>query len=140
MLAFAAMAPDERATDTGARGSRTVRIPGGARVDEGHALRVVVPEQPEVVAGSPFVEELGVVLVLCRVDGRLWCLDALCSHEGGRLAEGPLSEGRFAMCPLHLFRFDPETGACQGDLGPPAWTYAVEEDGADALVTLVPDD
>ena len=49
-------------------------------------------------------------MILCRVEGRLHALDALCPHEGGRIVPGPLVEGKYALCPLHNYKFDPRTG------------------------------
>ena len=33
--------------------------------------------------------------------------------EGGRLGRGPLHEGRYAVCPMHLYKFDVRDGAPQ---------------------------
>jgi nitrite reductase/ring-hydroxylating ferredoxin subunit len=79
---------------------RIVRVPGAALLEDGHARKVLVP-----VEGGPPLE-----IVLVRRSGILFALDSLCPHEGGRLAEGPLWEGRYVYCPLHLYRFDPRTG------------------------------
>ena len=81
--------------------TRLVRIPGVARLAEGEAKKILVPE-----GNGRAPREV----VLARLEGRLCALDSLCPHEGGRLAEGPLWEGRFVYCPLHLYRFDPGTG------------------------------
>ena len=70
-------------------------------LEEGHARKV----QYRLPSGA--VEEV----VLARVEGALYAADTYCPHEGGRLAEGPLMEGRFYHCPLHLYRFDPKSGA-----------------------------
>lgn len=69
-------------------------------------------------------------LLLCRVRGRLHALDTLCPHEGGRLAEGPLVEGRYAFCPLHLYKFDPRDGrAVEVDCAPARTLPVREVDG-----------
>lgn len=99
--------------------TRRVRIPGVARLPEGEARKVLVPaERP----GEPPLE-----ILLVRREGRLFALDTLCPHEGGRLAEGPLWEGGNVSCPLHLYRFDPRTGkAVEVDCAP-ATTFPVRE-------------
>jgi nitrite reductase/ring-hydroxylating ferredoxin subunit len=102
---------------------RRVRVPGVARLAEGHARKLVIP------AGAAGPEALEIVLV--RLSGKLYALDSLCPHEGGRLAEGPLWDGRFVACPLHLYRFDPRTGEADEVECEPARTYRVREvDGA----------
>jgi len=105
------------------RSVRRVRIPGVARLPEGESRKVLVPdEDPE----APPLE-----LLLVRLDGVLYALDSLCPHEGGRIAEGPLWEGAHVCCPLHLYRFDPRTGAAVDVDCEPARTYVVyESDGA----------
>ena len=110
---------------------RRVRVPGVARFPEGEARKVLIPaEEPD---GAPRE------LVLVRLRGKLYALDSLCPHEGGRLSEGPLWDGRFVACPLHLYRFDPRTGTAQDVECPPARTYVVREiDGAAELE--LPDD
>ncbi|MAF67528.1 MAG: hypothetical protein CMJ84_17960 [Planctomycetes bacterium] len=97
-------------------------IEGTAALEEGTARRV---EIGDTLAGS------GVELILCRVDGKISALDARCPHEGGRIIPGPLVEGRFALCPLHNYRFEPATGRAQGVACRKARTYRVRE-SADA--------
>jgi nitrite reductase/ring-hydroxylating ferredoxin subunit len=90
-----------------------------ARLVEGTARKVLVPAAR---AGAAPRE-----VVFVRLGGRLFALDSLCPHEGGRLSEGPLWDGRFVACPLHLYRFDPRTGAAVDVECDPARTYAVRE-------------
>src|SRR5262245_12594769 len=104
---------------TRSRSTRRVRIPGSARLRDGEAKKVLVPsERPDAAPHE---------VVLVRLGGQLFALDSLCPHEGGRISEGPLWEGRYVSCPLHLYRFDPRTGeAVEVDCGP-ATTYPVRE-------------
>jgi 3-phenylpropionate/trans-cinnamate dioxygenase ferredoxin subunit len=91
-------------------------IEGTTEIAEGHARKV---------------ELAGKQVVLCRVKGRLYALDAACPHEGGRISEGPLLDGKHAMCPLHNYRFDPRTGAAVGGVCEDAVTYRLrEKDGS----------
>ena len=55
------------------------------------------------------VEVNGKVLVLANVDGRFWAMEGICSHKGGRLAEGKL-QGVNVICPVHRSTFDVRTG------------------------------
>jgi nitrite reductase/ring-hydroxylating ferredoxin subunit len=101
-----------------------VRIPGAARLPEREARKLLVP----LPDGS--TREI----VLVRLDGELHALDSLCPHEGGRLAEGPLWGAGHLVCPLHLYRFDPRTGAAVDVDCEPARTFVVREvDGAAEL-------
>jgi len=102
-------------------------IQGTAKLAEGHAKKV---DLGDPLAGT------GRQIVLCRVDGELYALDALCPHEGGRISDGPLLEGRTAMCPLHNYRFDPRTGKAVGRVCKDARTYRVREKGGDCEIWL----
>ncbi|MDP6988826.1 MAG: Rieske 2Fe-2S domain-containing protein [Planctomycetota bacterium] len=101
------------------RGKPTI-IEGTAALEEGTARRV---EIGDTLAGT------GVELILCRVDGEVSALDARCPHEGGRIVPGPLVEGRYALCPLHNYRFEPATGKARDVICRKARTYRVRESG-----------
>ncbi len=49
------------------------------------------------------------VVVLFRVDGRFYCIDDVCTHDGGPLGEGRLYDHAIA-CPRHGAKFDIRTG------------------------------
>src|SRR5918912_617427 len=44
-------------------------------------------------------------IVLCRVNGKIYAMDAVCSHEGGPLEDGTL-QGYELKCPWHYAIFD----------------------------------
>ena len=46
---------------------------------------------------------------LFHVDGRFYCLDDVCTHDGGPLGEGRLCDHAIA-CPRHGAKFDIRTG------------------------------
>ncbi len=94
------------------------RIPGAANIREGEARKVLLQRAED----EPPIE-----VALCRVEGRLFAVDSLCPHEGGRISAGPLVEGRYLSCPLHLYKFDPASGAAIDVPCPPARTYSVRE-------------
>ena len=104
-------------------GGKPVVIRGTAKLPEGHARKVDIGD---LLAGT------GRQVVLCRVGGELHALDALCPHEGGRIADGPLLEGRYALCPLHNYKFDPRTGASVEVSCKSATRYRVVETNGDA--------
>jgi nitrite reductase/ring-hydroxylating ferredoxin subunit len=108
----------------GAFGRKSVLIQGAAKLPEGQSRRV---ELGDPLAG-------GVELVLARVGGKLCAVDRLCPHEGGRISDGPLLGGKYLVCPLHNYKFDPTNGRAVGVACSDARTYKVEEHGADARV------
>lgn len=103
---------------------RPVSILGTGKLPEGHSKRVSI--------GDPLAG--GTEIVLARVGGKLCALDRVCPHEGGRFADGPLVEGKYVLCPLHNYKFDPATGRAIEVACADAKTYAVRERGDDCDV------
>jgi nitrite reductase (NADH) small subunit len=60
--------------------------------------------------------------------GRVFATASRCTHRGGPLADGMLA-GEQVVCPLHAFRFDSDTGACDQPGVCPVATYPVEVAG-----------
>lgn len=108
----------------GAFGRKSVVIQGASKLPEGQSRRV---ELGDPLAG-------GLEIVLARVGGKLCAVDRLCPHEGGRITDGPLVNGKYVVCPLHNYKFDPTNGKAVGVACADARTYKVEESGADARV------
>ena len=48
-------------------------------------------------------------LAVANLDGEVYAIDNVCSHDGGPLGEGHLHNGRI-ICPRHGAAFDPKTG------------------------------
>jgi len=75
-------------------------------------------------------------LCLAYVDGRVFAVDDMCTHEDASLSKGSL-HGACVKCPLHGSRFDLNTGEA---LDEPAEqklnTYAVRIVGDDIQVEL----
>jgi ferredoxin-NADP reductase/nitrite reductase/ring-hydroxylating ferredoxin subunit len=80
------------------------------------------------------VESGGKSIVLSMVNGEIYALDAVCSHEGGPLEEGTL-DGYEIECPWHGSKFDVRTGEVRN---PPADTpqsvYEVKVENNDILI------
>ena len=55
------------------------------------------------------VEIEGELLVLVRLQGQVYCLDDVCTHDGGTLGDGEL-EGGCLVCPRHGAKFDVRSG------------------------------
>jgi nitrite reductase/ring-hydroxylating ferredoxin subunit len=53
-------------------------------------------------------------LVLTNVGGKLYAMDAVCSHEGGPLEEGTL-EDYTLICPWHQGKFDIRTAKASAE-------------------------
>jgi metal-sulfur cluster biosynthetic enzyme/nitrite reductase/ring-hydroxylating ferredoxin subunit len=49
------------------------------------------------------------IVVLLKVGGQFFCLDDVCTHDGGPLSEGALDDHTIA-CPRHGAKFDVRTG------------------------------
>jgi len=101
------------------RGAR-VEVPGTDALQEGHARKVSI--------GNPLAG--GLEVLLCRVEGKIHAIETICPHEGGYLVPGPLMGGKYAICPLHNYRFDPRTGKSIGAICPKVKVFKViEKDG-----------
>lgn len=75
-----------------------------------HWIRISLPET--IPPGQVRVVEAGEEsIAVCRtLDGALFAVEDLCTHDGGPLGEGTLAD--FAIeCPRHGARFDVRTGA-----------------------------
>ena len=80
------------------------------------------------------IEVEGRHIGLFNVDGQIYAIDDICTHDGGPLAEGELY-GCEIECPRHGARFDVRTGAA---LCMPAVeavrSYPVRVEGNDVLL------
>ena len=76
---------------------------------------------------SKLVEVNRTRIALFNLDGEIYAIEDVCTHDGGPLVEGKLVNGCQIQCPRHGARFDLRTGA---DLSFPAFeptrTYAVQ--------------
>ena len=48
-------------------------------------------------------------ILLCNVDGKIYAIEDVCTHDGGPLDQGEL-EGECVVCPRHGATFDVRTG------------------------------
>ncbi len=89
--------------------------------------------------GRETLEIDGRLVVLLHVGGEFFCLDDVCTHDGGPLGDGPLDDHQLA-CPRHGAKFDIRTGK---PLSMPATEatlcHEVKVDGDDVLVRLAED-
>lgn len=103
---------------------RGVHIQGVDKLREGQSRIVSI--------GDPLAG--GTQIVLARTGGKLYAVDRLCPHEGGRMTDGPLFEGKYVQCPLHNYKFDPRSGKAIDVACKSARTYRVVERGSDCEV------
>ena len=78
------------------------------------------------------VECGGRSLALSNVDGELFAIDNVCTHDGGPLGEGRLRNGR-VICPRHGAAFDARSGRAltlPAVRGVAAYPVSVEGDAA----------
>src|SRR6185312_16244218 len=75
-----------------------------------------------------------VELLLCNVDGKLYAIEDVCTHDGGPLDQGTL-EGETVVCPRHGATFDVRTGdALTLPAVIPLMTFPVTIEGDDVYV------
>jgi len=78
----------------------------------------------------------GVGVLLCNVDGELYAVEDVCTHDGGALDAGEL-DGCRVMCPRHGALFDVTTGkALTLPAVTPLPTYPVHVVGDDVSVDV----
>jgi 3-phenylpropionate/trans-cinnamate dioxygenase ferredoxin subunit len=71
---------------------------------------VTVAREDEVPEGEAKVFEVNDERVLlCRVEGSIFAIEDVCTHDDGPLGEGTL-EGHAIECPRHGAQFDVRTG------------------------------
>ena len=98
---------------------------------------VKVAEEAEIHEGEPRGFEVeGTPVLLCRVEGKLYAMEDLCTHDDGPLGEGELV-GYEIECPRHGARFDVRTGAvCRMPAVAPVSAFAVKVENGHVLVEL----
>ena len=86
--------------------------------------------------GKKLVDIDGRAIAVFNVDGILYAIDDVCTHDGGPLAEGELTGCEIA-CPRHGARFDVRTGKalCMPAIEP-VTTHDVELSGDDVYVRV----
>lgn len=98
----------------------------------------------EIAPGSwRRVEQGGRGILLANVDGGFYAVDERCTHRGGSLSKGTMTDG-VVTCPRHGARFDVRTGR---NVGSPRIllfkgraddlrSYSVEIEGEDVLIDV----
>jgi 3-phenylpropionate/trans-cinnamate dioxygenase ferredoxin subunit len=91
----------------------------------------------EVVdAGKMMYEVDDRLVVLVHVEGQFYCIDDVCTHDGGPLGEGQLCGFELA-CPRHGAKFDVRSGAaCTMPATEGTVVHEVKVEGDDLLVRV----
>jgi 3-phenylpropionate/trans-cinnamate dioxygenase ferredoxin subunit len=73
-------------------------------------------------------------ILLCNIDGKIYAIEDVCTHDGGPLDQGTL-EGECVVCPRHGATFDVRTGdALTLPAVIPLMTFDVTVQGDDVFV------
>lgn len=84
-----------------------------------------------------FVEVAGTPIALCNVEGRVFAVGNVCTHDGGPLSGGTLEE-QTIECPRHGAKFDVRDGRVLCLPAPlPIPTYDVKMDGETIKVKVL---
>lgn len=85
--------------------------------------------------GSKLVEVEEFQIALFNLDGEIYAIENICTHDGGPLGEGTIVNGHEVKCPRHGARFDIRTGAALSlPAFEPTTRYAVRIQGQDVLI------
>ena len=98
---------------------------------------VKVCEVADVPPGTMHSVEVGEIkLMVVNVDGTLYAVNRICTHETADLSTGFLM-GSVVTCPLHLSRFDVKTGAVENlPATVPLATYKLKVEGTSVYVQV----
>jgi 3-phenylpropionate/trans-cinnamate dioxygenase ferredoxin subunit len=92
----------------------------------------------DVAPGTTRKVELdGTPVLLCNVEGTIYAIEDVCTHDGGELDAGEL-DGCRIMCPRHGAYFDVTTGkALTLPAVLPVTTYPVRIEGDEIVIDLM---
>lgn len=96
---------------------------------------VKVGRADEIGPGEKQIYEVdGILVVVVNLNGEYYCVEDVCTHDGGPLGEGVLDNGHI-ICPRHGSHFDVRTGdALTLPAFEPVPTYEVKVENGDLLV------
>lgn len=97
-------------------------------------IKVATLDEVPLNAGK-LIEVEGFEIALFNLNGEIYAIENICTHDGGSLGEGTIVNGHEVECPRHGARFDIRTGAalCLPAFEPTG-SYAVRVEGQDVLM------
>ena len=97
---------------------------------------IKVANLAEIPAGGSKLVEVDMVRVaLFNLDGNIYAIEDVCTHDGGPLVEGRVVNGCEVQCPRHGARFDIRSGtAVKFPAFEPTRTFAVRVNGQDVWI------
>ncbi len=97
---------------------------------------IKVATRDEIPAGGSKLVEVGQTQVaLFNLEGELYALENVCTHDDGPLVDGDVVNGCEVICPRHGARFDIRTGEAKGfPAFMPTNTYQVREENGDVYM------
>ena len=100
--------------------------------------RVAVCKERDIPLGLGRSFQIGgrLVAVFKSRDGSVFAMDGTCPHKGGPLADG-MVVGRQVVCPLHAYRYEAHTGACDSPGLCAVDTFPTEVEG-DTVFIVIP--
>lgn len=100
---------------------------------------VTVARAGEIAVGGVKITRVDdTEVAVFRLDDGYWAIEDVCTHDGGPVAEGTVTDG-LVECPRHGATFDVRTGAAKSfPATSPVATYAVRVVGDEIQVSLDP--
>ena len=124
-----------RLDPTAASTAETVPPKSEARTD---GYRDVASLDDLRAAGKLAASIDGTELALVHVGGEARCVDGLCPHEGGPMAQGSLTAEGHLVCPWHDWAFRTDNGCAADGNGCTLKTYPTKVEAGRVLVSLSP--
>ena len=93
-------------------------------------------KKSDLSEGKPVrVDVNGKKIMLTMLEGKLYAIEADCSHRGGPLEKGQI-DGHTVTCPWHGAKYDIRTGAGDSDTpwGPGQHSFNVKVEGNDIII------
>jgi nitrite reductase/ring-hydroxylating ferredoxin subunit len=82
------------------------------------------------------IQESGKEILVAKANERFYALGNLCTHEGCRLSNGRIRDGKI-RCPCHGSVFDPATGSVlRGPAEKPVPVYHIKVENGQVWVNL----
>ena len=87
--------------------------------------------------GKKLIEVEDRFVVLIHAGGSFYCIDDVCTHDGGTLGDGQLGRDGTLACPRHGAKFDIRTGkAMTMPATQPTVAHEVKVEGDQVLIRL----